>query len=533
MPMTINTNISAMTAQRNLGVNSMKSASSLAKLSSGSRVPSAKDDAAALAVGSQLRAEVNALKQASQNASQAVSMLQIADGALSTVGDMLVRMKALATQASSGQLGDSERALLDQEFDALRDEITRIAADTDFNGRSLLNGSDVVSARSELKLGELEGRGIDIAVDTAVTGADEVFRVDYDVTAPVGNLTVYNMTTGTSQTIDIGDAIRDETGEAATGLSTDLSAGDTVDVVFDSLGVTLTLDDRFDVSTDFGVTPTVTSNFTAGSLGGTATASLLGGTTISGTDFAALAGGADYDQDTGVLSINADANSTTAFDIDATAGLAFSTDGVDFTTSLTAVDPTTNDVFVRFGGAGDITDADGAAFMVLDVASITSTTTTGTGQSLDIDLGNMFRQVESTSSSASFTFRVGTGVSTTNDEITVSISSVTTSALGINLSDIGDSEANAESAITAVTDAITTVSSRRADIGASQSRLEFAGASIAVAIENVAAAQSALLDVDVSAEMTEFTSKQVLLQAGISMLAQANQQPGLLLRLLQ
>jgi flagellin len=104
--------------------------------------------------------------------------------------------------------------------------------------------------------------------------------------------------------------------------------------------------------------------------------------------------------------------------------------------------------------------------------------------------------------------------------------------LGISTSII-DTATNADTAITAINTAINTISSRRADIGASQSRLEFANASIAVSIENTTAATSALMDVDVSSEITNFTSKQVLLQAGISLLSQANQQPALLLRLLQ
>jgi flagellin len=106
MPITFNTNLAALGAQRNIASASNAAASSLSKLSSGSRVPQAKDDAAALAVGSKLKAEVAGLTQAGNNAAQAISLLQIADGALSTIGDMLQRMKTLATQASSGQLGN-------------------------------------------------------------------------------------------------------------------------------------------------------------------------------------------------------------------------------------------------------------------------------------------------------------------------------------------------------------------------------------------------------------------------------------------
>ncbi|MDD9912630.1 MAG: flagellin [Alphaproteobacteria bacterium] len=547
MAMTINTNITAMTAQRYLGVNSAKSSSSLAKLSSGSRVPSAKDDAAALAIGSKLRAEVNALQQAGQNASQAVSMLQIADGALSTIGDILVRMKSLATQASSGQLGSTERALLDQEFDSLRNEITRIAADTDFNGTQLLNGGDVVASYNEAELGNLSENGIaDITFDTSITADDEVFRVYYDHTnaaQDVGNLTVANLTTGEVQTVDIATLVQAETSETSTDLTTNLSAGETVDVVFDAIGVTLTLDDRFDVDADFNLisSAAVDSTSTAqAEVTGKIAATFLNNGDITGTQLAAITALSND----GLLSLSVDDSTDDTLEFNAVTGLEFSTDGVNFASALDQNDGdltadeeidadgtiTTNQqqVYIRAAGATD-------AFLRLDLTATMDVTGSNgaTNSTVEIDLSGLLDITESTSTTAQFDFRVGTGSSATNDEIQVTINAVTTAALGISTSDIGDSQSNAETAMGTVTTAINTISSRRADIGAYQSRLEFAASSISVAIENVSAAQSGLLDVDVSREMTEFTSKQVLLQAGISMLAQANQQPALLLRLLQ
>ncbi len=119
MALNIISNFAANVAHRNLIVSDRDVSSSLAKLSSGSRVVSAKDDAASLAIGSRLNAEVQAQKQAMVNAGQASSMLQIADGAMAKVNDILVRMKTLAVQSGSGQLGSTERTLLDTEFQAL------------------------------------------------------------------------------------------------------------------------------------------------------------------------------------------------------------------------------------------------------------------------------------------------------------------------------------------------------------------------------------------------------------------------------
>ena len=125
MALSVATNTSAATAHRYLRTNDMEASRSLAKLSSGSRIVRASDDAASLAVGTKLKADVAALKQAQVNASQGQSVLQVADGAAQQVSDILIRMKALATQAVSGSISDTERGYLDSEFTAARDAARR------------------------------------------------------------------------------------------------------------------------------------------------------------------------------------------------------------------------------------------------------------------------------------------------------------------------------------------------------------------------------------------------------------------------
>ena len=160
MALNIISNFAANVAHRNLARTDMQATASLAKLSAGTRVLSAKDDAASLAIGSRLRAEVEALKQANVNTGQASSMLQIADGAMATISDILVRMKSLATQSASDQLGTTERSILNSEFTALRSEIDRIANDTEFNGIKLTQGG--LSA-SETAAGTGAGAGFAVA----------------------------------------------------------------------------------------------------------------------------------------------------------------------------------------------------------------------------------------------------------------------------------------------------------------------------------------------------------------------------------
>jgi Flagellin and related hook-associated proteins len=145
MALNVISNYAANVAHRNLMSSDAGATGSLAKLSAGQRVLSAKDDAASMAIGSRMVAEVKAMKQASVNATQASSMLQIADGAMGKISEILVRMKTLAVQAGSGQLSSTERTMLNTEYQALLSEIDRIANDTEFNSTVLLAGTTAVS----------------------------------------------------------------------------------------------------------------------------------------------------------------------------------------------------------------------------------------------------------------------------------------------------------------------------------------------------------------------------------------------------
>ena len=381
MPLNIISNFAANVAHRNLGMSDAAATSSLAKLSAGTRVLTAKDDAASLAVGSRLNTEVAGLKQAAVNAGQAVSMLQIADGAMSKASDILTRMKTLAVQAGSDQLSSEERAKLNTEYQALISEIDRISNDTEFAGTKLVDGSFTI------------GRA----------GA-----TDYDIADGLQSVTYRGDFTGTNSTIAYN---------------------------------------------------------TAGTFTVTIDATAYTGALASGT--------------------NNGTNMTT---------------GTVVTLTNSA---TTNKVDLQIN----------TAFTVNATKANGTLTLTG-------------------SNSADFTFKVGTGSSSSADEIAVTVNSISASALGVSSTSL-TTTANANAASIAVTNAIDSLNTARANIGASQNRLEFAAANIATQRENTEAARSQLLDLDVAAEMSTFTSKQILVQAGVSMLAQANQMPQNLLRLLQ
>ncbi len=380
MPLNVVSNHAANVAHRNLVKTDMEATGSLSKLSIGKRVVSARDDAASMAIGSRMNAEVQGLKQAVVNAGQANSMLQIADGAMSMISDILTRMKVLSIQASSENLGTTEREFLDVEFQALMAEIDRIADDTDFNGVQLLDGEIAITQSANL---------------------------------------------GTANGV---------AGVSAQGIDTN----GTFTIAYDG-----------------------TSSFTVS----------------DGT--------------------NAYTATLSAEVLDTNGALTRST-----TIQLTSTT-----------GAGSLTLALNTAFDATTAVAAEAFTVAGSSQ-------------------LSLAFKLGTGTET-YDSLSFTLNAVSITGLGFTGTETIDTAANAESAIEAVNTAIDNLNAFRADVGAAQNRLQFASENLSIAIENAEAARSTLLDLDLAAEMTTFTSKQILLQSGVAMLAQANQLPQNLLRLLQ
>ena len=140
MPMSINTNVLSLTTQRNLGANQSSLASSMQRLSSGLRVNTSKDDAAGLAIASRMETQVRGMNVAARNASDAISLVQTAEGAIGKVSDMLQRMRELAVQAANATNNTGDRGNLDSEFQQLAQELTRTIANTRFNGSAILAG---------------------------------------------------------------------------------------------------------------------------------------------------------------------------------------------------------------------------------------------------------------------------------------------------------------------------------------------------------------------------------------------------------
>ena len=152
MPVRIFNNIPSLNAQRLLGINNNRLAVSVERISSGLRINRAADDTAGLAISNALRSDIRVLRQAIRNANDGISLINVTEGALNEQSSILLRLRELSSQASTGTVGSTERATIQLEFTALRNELDRIAATTEFNGQKLVDGSlaSTVSSTSQI-----------------------------------------------------------------------------------------------------------------------------------------------------------------------------------------------------------------------------------------------------------------------------------------------------------------------------------------------------------------------------------------------
>ena len=162
MSIIVNNNPASISAQRNLGVSTGSLGRSVERLSSGLRITRAADDAAGLGLSETLRAHIRSINQAVRNSSDGISLTQIADGAAATIGNLMGRLRELASQSASGTVGATERSYIDQEFVALRSEIDRIAQVTEFNGQALTSGSTISFT---MQVGFKSGSGNTLTMD--------------------------------------------------------------------------------------------------------------------------------------------------------------------------------------------------------------------------------------------------------------------------------------------------------------------------------------------------------------------------------
>jgi len=471
MALVINTNIASLTAQRNLSESQSISATAMERLSSGLRINSAKDDAAGLAIANRFSAQSQGMAIATRNASDGISLAQTAEGALQEVTDNLLRMRELAVQSANNTLSAADRTALDTEFNQLVAEIDRVATSTTYNGLTLLDGSRTAAT---------------FQVGAAANQTVEMAAIASSRTASLGQFTGVSATAisaGATATADQTLTIAGADGNVSATITGVENSARALAAALNSSGLGFVATAN---SNDLAGQATVVS----GSAADTDTIT-INGTAITVTNTGAVAG----NRSAAVAAINAQS---------ATTGVVATDTGSQVDLSAANGD----NITLAVSGGGSADEADYGISATTFQAGTIDYTFENAGETTDISITSD-----------------GNGITQSN--VAVALTGTAVSAIGV------DTAANATTAITAIDAAMANVDTTRAGLGATQARFESIVSSTMVARESAEASRSRVMDADFAAETAAMTKGQILQQAGISVLAQANAQPQQVLSLLQ
>ena len=542
MAQVINTNIASLSAQRNLAASQNDAATAMQRLSSGLRINSAKDDAAGLAIGNRLTAQINGLNQAIRNSNDGLSVAQVAEGALSETSDMLQRMRELSVQSANASNSANDRASLQSEVAQLALEIDRIANSTRFGETSLLNGT---FSSQLFQVGANVGETIGVTIDSAKasnlgqlnslaftsanfeTGAVSVAATKVNTESYIEAQTVTFSVGPSGSTEDFALSIADnataaDIASAITGQVADVTASaQTVIQIADNSSTNLASSDTADVEVNgvalTGLDASSVANFMAALETAIESNSALSNLTvnISGTGTSTVAEVIDAsgnDITFGITAIN-----DNSFTSGSALELKLSIDAYDDTAANSGSAITST----AASGAGDLTS--GASTATGAKTADVFTTASGTV--------SLFAQDQA------LTYQVKGGLdlsSKTGGIAEATQATGTVTSLNLQVDDINISTASgAEQGIQIIDAALAQIDGQRATLGAVQSRFDYVIANLANVSENSQAARSRIMDADFASETAQLAKSQILQQAGISVLAQANAQPQNVLALLQ
>ena len=437
--MVVQHNITAMNANRMLGVTSGLQAKSTEKLSSGYKINRAADDAAGLSISEKMRKQIRGLSQASDNAEDGISCVQTAEGALTEVHSMLQRMNELAVKAGNGTMSEDDRQNVQDEIDQLVDEIDRVSETTKFNETYLLKGDDTSngntkSLEANAEIGQIDGLTVTAKADAKYTDNDDV---------KIGKVIVKSSDTNVV-TVDADNLTE--------------AAGNIAKITTDGTEVVVTKNDG---KTD---TYATVDKFKAA---------------YAGLDIAGA----------GAVTISKTLDTATANTDDTVTGT--------YTGNLNSykVGDSVN-VKLAVGASGETALSNGSKALLLS-------------------------------------FQVGADT-TSENKISVTMDSMSAKSIGVDgIKVTGSDSTNADKAVDTISDAIKKVSKQRSALGAVQNRLEHTISNLDNVVENTTSAESRIRDTDMAEEMVSYSKNNILMQAGQSMLAQANQQNQGVLSLLQ
>ena len=590
----INTNVSAMLAQNSLRTTSLNQSTSMERLATGTRINSAKDDAAGLAISTRMTASIRGISAAIRNANDGISLTQTAEGSLSQIGDNLQRIRELAVQSSNTGNSASDRAAMNSEAKQLVAEIDRVASNTSFNSIKLLDGSFQNQAL-QVGAGNDSNDRIAVSIGSAKSSALGVGANSSYSTSLVG--------------VAVGASPLAAGALAINGYSVGAATTDGVSYMgSDSSGIAVASAVNA-ISGSSGVMATVASTNTTIALAGTATSGFAvginsGDVKINGVNIGAIAAdtSADLRGASMIAAINAKKGETgvtatyvtgtgvslsstsgkLVVEIGATGVSANSGLGTAYTASSTNTSKggttvtaqtvlAAGDVLINGVDIGAIAAATSPGERGGQVAAAINAKTSQTGVAATFDATNGRvalsaadgRNISVTTTSAATAVITGLssgGAGTTTTRSVISLSS--TSSAGITISDVsgaGDTAAGltvgytastatagagvssidlttaagSQAALTTLDSALNTVTDSRAAMGAYQNRLTASISNLESTSLNLSASRSRILDTDYAKETTNLAKAQIISQAATAMLAQANQSGQSVLALLK
>ena len=557
MAQVINTNVASLNAQRNLTASQGSMNSAIQRLSTGLRINSAKDDAAGLSISARMTSQINGLSQAARNANDGISLAQTAEGALSSAGDVLQRIRTLAVQSANGTNASMDRTALNAEVQQLTQELQRIATTTQFNGLNLLDGSFTTATFQ-----------VGANANQTITASSANFQTSAYGNYRIGGLAAYkssgigDMTVGTTNTAGAegyGDAWM---AKAGTSGNNSAVAGATTAGAFMLTTASGTYDVLYNKGASASDMAAAINRLNSGVTASALTEVVLGGST--GT--AALAQNTSYTfqiandfidgqkpasfttvsfkiggSDTNSAAVNSadQLNAAVQAFNDAAGKTGFTAQAVlteDNQWAIKLTSESGKDLRI----SADSSNANAVALSDVSVLDGNTATTDALAVSLNGVAGAADGKWNEASGTAAWVTGRVVFDSDKSFTVTTTGADVFTDGAGtyggqlqsVSQLDVSSYDASLRT-LAMVDSALSSISSQRARYGAIQGRFENAITNLNTTAENLTASRSRILDTDFAAETANLTRAQILQQAGVAMLAQANALPNSVLTLLQ
>ena len=517
--MKIQTNTAANSALGYMKVNAQNTERSIQKLSSGFRINRASDDAAGLAIANQLRADAKTLGQAQKNSAQAGAMLQIADGAAQTIGNIFDRMRELASQGASANIG-GQGAKLQDEWNALYSEADRIIQGTKYQGTNVLTGlkSTATATAAAGSASGFSGATITAAGSIPTSLANGQYQIKDSGTS--GKLEIWSTGSGAalvatssaavtagagSVSFDNGMTLTKASGFTAYAAATTASSGTVTTGVITASATTFS-------GTPANTTQTSAQNgtYTVVSAGDGTTGTIKlqkGGVDVAGTTInkSTLSAGGTLDFGNGIsMTLGASFDKTT----NALDTMTITVAGASATAAATASSANTNTFDVT--GATAAATASSAPVILVGTSASQGSGTYAANDSVGLDLGSLdAAAIKNLSSTRNY----GAGGLATGADLTTTT--------------------GAQDALSRLDSAVGALNTFIGKLGAAESRVDYASQNVSSMLQNTQAAESSIRDADMAYEMTQFTKNNILQQAAQSMLSQANQGTQGILQLLR